>query len=140
MSNKKALFPTTLTSESLDCLKNVISYCEENNLELYILYTYRLISHGSNQSGSSQSIKKELENKATFIFDKLEEEILSKSKIKYTFLSEVGFITDRVILTLNKHDIDSVILCSACADLLETEMKGNDPNITIDNKPVILID
>lgn len=139
MRNKKALFPTTLTSESLDCLRDVITYCEKNNLELFILYTYRLISPDVKHPGSSQSIKKEIENKATFIFNKLEEEILSKSKVKYHFLSEVGFITDRVILTLKNHDIDCVLLCSACVDLLEGELVGADPDLKLDNKPVVLI-
>lgn len=139
MKSQKALYPTTLSNDFLYCIERAISYCESNNLELYILYSYRLIAYNTEDNTDYQILKKEIENKAAFIFRKLEEELLSKSNIKYKLLSEVGFLNDRVTLFMRNHLVDCVILSPSNFELLKSNIQGSSPNYRLNDKPVILV-
>ncbi|MEQ8927554.1 MAG: hypothetical protein RLO81_17190 [Fulvivirga sp.] len=122
---KKALYPITLIEDTTYCLPKAIKLCEENNWELIILYAYRLIKPYKEENDNSQSFKKDIENKAKFIFDKIEVDLLKSKGIDYRFLSEVGFMADRIKINIQTLDIDYLILCPSMRELLKNDIQEN---------------
>ncbi|QSE96319.1 hypothetical protein [Fulvivirga lutea] len=122
MLKKKALYPINLKEDTTYCLNKAVELCEKNNWELIILYAYRLIKPYNEGDGTSQSFKKEIENKAKFIFDKIEVDLLKSKGIDYRFLSEVGFMADRIKINIKTQDIDYLILCPSMQESLKNEI------------------
>lgn len=104
----KILLPTDFREESCSALKYAIERAKENNAYLYILHTFRLVDLAENMD--VLLAKKIMETEAKAKFENLERELLKPAKIRYQFLNDVGFLSDRIVKNVKEHDIDMVLL------------------------------
>lgn len=106
---KKILIPTDFSDASLKSMSYTVKMVSKWGAELIILHTFRLLDH--NDGTDILQVKQNLEKIAIYNFNQLEADLLKASNLKYTFQNEVGFLSDRIISNVKKHNIDLVILC-----------------------------
>ena len=114
---RKILYPTDFSNTSVRGLNYVLQLSELNNAELVLLHAYRLTG-ASATSENLVAAKRMVENNAQLAFEKLDKEHLKDSPIKYSFISEVGFLSDRIVSNIKSYNIDLVILCSEMQNLI----------------------
>lgn len=108
---RKILYPTDFSNASVEGLNYVLKLSEMNDAELVLLHAYRL-SGAYATSENLVAAKQMVESNAHLAFEKLDNEVLKWRTIKYSFISEVGFLSDRIISNIKHYDIDLVVLCS----------------------------
>jgi hypothetical protein len=140
MEVKKALYPSDFSPESVISAKAAIDYCIENNIELFLLHTYRLIKPISDLDMINSSFKRELESNSKLAFDELEGKHLIESGIKYHFRSEVGFLLDRIAYNTKNDKIDLLILCDSIFQQVKSSVKTDEKgDFTLFDKPIRLV-
>ena len=108
---KRVLFPIDFSEDSIRALDDVITICQENNSELFILYAYRLIDSIQGRENTSRvSLKREIDRYAADQFSQLERNVLCNSGVKYSFLSEVGFLNDRILFNAKSLNVDLIVI------------------------------
>lgn len=107
---KKILYPTDFSDKSVFCLKKVLKAPEFADSEFFLLHAFRLIGADA-ESKNLVAAKRMLEINSINAFNKLNEDFLKQSNQRFNFLSEVGFVSDRVISNISEYDIDLLILC-----------------------------
>lgn len=130
---KKILYPTDFSDTSVYCLKKVLKAPDFNDSEFYLLHAFRLIGADA-ESQNLVAAKRMLEANSINAFNKLNEEFLGKAQQRVNFLSEVGFISDRVISNIREHHIDLVILCDKMREEVY-EKAGNDYQKMLERVP-----
>ncbi|MEP2771503.1 MAG: universal stress protein [Fulvivirga sp.] len=108
---KKILYPTDFSNKSLQGLNYVLKLSEINNAELILLHAYRLLGAGASTE-NLVAAKKMVEDNANLAFQKLDSDLLKDSQIRYSFISEVGFLSDRIVSNIKLYEIDLVVLCT----------------------------
>jgi len=106
---KTILFPTDFTEESLKALHYVVELASACHSELIILHTYRLIGNGGVQENMLES-KRRMEENARLEFQKMDA-YMKDSNLRYSFLSEIGFVSDRIVSNIKTYGVDLVVLC-----------------------------
>jgi len=108
---RKILYPTDFSTKSVKGLGYVLRLSEMNDAELIILHAYRLTgAHASSEN--LVAAKRMVENNANLAFQKLDSDLLKNSRIRYSFISEVGFLSDRIVSNIKLYEIDLVVLCT----------------------------
>ncbi len=82
---------------------------------LTIIFSYRL-----NQSMVEDDVflnKKEVEGKAMAEFKGMEEMFLINGLTSYEFRSEIGFLSDRLLAYMSKHEVDLLIIGQQLAQI-----------------------
>lgn len=119
----RILFPTDFSKDSIQALSSAIDLAKQHDAELILLYAYRLIkTQGSNEDISGLKASLALEANQEFI--KLKELKLNSSKVKTSFLCEVGFLSDRLLATVDNEKIDFLVISSSIEKTLKKEMKN----------------
>lgn len=139
---KRIICPTDFTESSAEALSLALEIAHSNKSELIILYTYRLISGVDGQVGSGNriSLKKEQEEKANKEIEQLKKRFSGFSRVKHTFLIEVGFISDRISYAVEKYNIDLVVLTENIHQRLKEKWEVSSENVlTRFHCPVLLI-
>lgn len=108
---RKILYPIDFSNKSLQGLNYVLKLSEINNAELILLHAYRLLGAGASTE-NLVAAKKMVENNANLAFQKLDSDLLKDSAIRYSFISEVGFLSDRIVSNIKLYEIDLVVLCT----------------------------
>lgn len=108
----KLLFPTDFSEGSIKAMQFVIDLAKACNSEIIILHTYRLISNSLDDEESMLSKKRKIETDALANFNSLEK-ALKEANLKYTFISDIGFISDRIVANAKSNQVDLLILCSS---------------------------
>jgi hypothetical protein len=81
------------SEDSKETLRWAAAMARSLKAHLTILYTYRLNKYGE---GQALQMKKKIVEEANRKFALLEKEILTGQNISYDFISEVGFVYDRI--------------------------------------------
>ncbi|MDX1629050.1 MAG: universal stress protein [Fulvivirga sp.] len=135
----RILFPTDFTSSSMDALHYVVELSGLNEAELYFLHTYRLID--SDLYGNEiVKAKRLLEQQAMDRFKKWDDDFLKQTKLKYSFNTEVGFISDRIVSNIQQYDIDLLVLCKSIQDKMKEKSERGYNSLLKDlSCPVMLV-
>ncbi|MTI21771.1 universal stress protein [Fulvivirga sp. RKSG066] len=108
---RKILYPIDFSDASVKALHYVVKLSEVSCADLILLHTYRLFGADATNHNLAEA-KHMLENNAQMAFEKIEEEMLKHSSVQCSFHSEVGFISDRIISSIEPLNIDLIILCT----------------------------
>ena len=119
----RILFPTDFSEESAKTISHAIDLAEEHDSELILLYAFRLIKEQDNTKDIG-GLKASLELEAIQEFKKLQENLLNTSPIKTSFLSEVGFLSDRIKSTIENKDVDLLVVSPTIENSLKKDMKN----------------
>ena len=138
---KRIIFPTDFSESSGKAFSFVLDIARANKSELIVLYTYRLISGGDGRySGSKISLKREREDEANRQFAQLKECYPELLNISHTFLTEVGFVSDRISLAVERFNVDLVVLSQSILQQLKEKWEMSDENLpTRFQCPVLLV-
>jgi nucleotide-binding universal stress UspA family protein len=82
------------SEDSKETLRWAAAMAKSLEARLTILHTYRLLNKSS--AGEALQMKKKLVDEANRKFGVLEREVLTGQDISYDFITEVGFIYDRI--------------------------------------------
>lgn len=135
----KILYPTDFSKNSISTIDYALKVSKDQNAELILLYAYRLINNGSLDYISHRNNMAEHGQKG---YESLNREKLEGSDIRYSYLSEVGFIEDRILANVKEQDVDLVILCSNVHKTIENQNKhgnGNERLIKRLSCPLLLV-
>ncbi|MFT4738128.1 MAG: putative transcriptional regulator [Cyclobacteriaceae bacterium] len=94
---------------------------KKSNAKLFLLKTYRLLEEMKKIKAEDKSLKMSIEQKIEEDFEKHYKKILARYEVKPELLVEVGFLTDRIIATIDEKQIDIL--------LLDGLNKGSDENL-----------
>jgi len=125
---RKILFPTDFSDESINTLEYVVRLSTMNQSELLILYTFRLIGT-DDDTKKLVDAKRMLEDNARQAFEKIDNALLRHSSLSYTFLSEVGFISDRIMSNIKEHDVDLLILYDKMHDKIDEKLESGSSSL-----------
>jgi nucleotide-binding universal stress UspA family protein len=114
----KILFPTDFSQSSIDAMQYAVRLSATLGAELIILHTFRLTDTHLEGKKLFDS-KKNLEISAINEFNVFDDKYLKHTGIRYLFLSEVGFMSDRIISNIKEHKIDLLML----GNEMQTKMK-----------------
>ena len=110
---------------------------ESQQAELILLYAYRLINNGDADHISHRNNLAELGRKS---YEKVDQSLLKDSEVGYTYLSEIGFIEDRILATVKENDVDLVLICDSVHKAIENQNKnGNERLLKRISCPLMLI-
>ena len=134
---RRILYPTDFSENSVRTMAYAIKMSQASNAELIILYTYRLINNGDSDDVSHRNNLAELGRNE---FKKVDNDILKSSGVNYSFLSEVGFIVDRILANTIENEVDLVILCDDVNKKIEHKSeKGHQKLLKRIGCPVMLV-
>lgn len=136
---KKILYPTDFSETSVACLEEVLKRPEFKDSEFYLLHAFRLIGADA-ESKNLVAAKRMLEVNSINAFNKLNEDFLKGCNQRFNFLSDVGFLSDRVISNIREFDIDLLILCNRMREEIYEKI-GSDYQSMLDriSCPILLI-
>ncbi len=134
---RKILYPTDFSENSVRAMAYAVKMSQANNAELIILYTYRLINNGDSDDVSHRNNLAEMGRSE---FEKVDNGFLKSSGVNYSFLSEVGFIVDRILANTIENKVDLVILCDDVNKKIEHKSeKGQQKLLKRIGCPVMLV-
>lgn len=81
---------------SKDALRWAVTISRQLKTHLTVLYVYRLVNGEAVKNGEAVQLKRRLEEEARTKFVTLEKEILDGQGVVYDFITEVGFVSDRI--------------------------------------------
>lgn len=138
---KRIICPTDFTEPSANALAFALDIAQSNKSELIILYTYRLISGGEGKVDTNKILlKKQQEELANRQIEELRKHFPELAEVKHTFLTEVGFISDRLAMAVERYNIDLVVLTENIRQRLKEKWEVSDENVlTRFQCPVLLI-
>lgn len=140
---RKILHLTDFSENSSKALNYAVNLCEIFKGELVVLHTYRLISSTNNTDNTNAKLhtfKDDIEKSASEKYAELEKSLLSKNSFKSTFLSEVGFITDRIQSNVTSKNIDLVVLSTGMNSLINDELiKSKEKLVSKISCPVMVV-
>ncbi|WP_040496243.1 universal stress protein [Fulvivirga imtechensis] len=127
---KRIIFPTDFSESSAKAFSYVLDVVRSHQSELIILYTYRLISGADGRYyGNKISIKREREEEANKQFEQLKQCYPELSDFEHHFLTEVGFVSDRISLAVERFNIDLVVLSESIQQQLKEKWEMSDENL-----------
>jgi len=117
----KLLYPTDFSDQSVRLLGMLLQDIKFHKTDIYVLHTFRLIGgHAGNTN--LVAAKRMLEENSSKAFDKLDHELFDKDNHPHHFLSDVGFLSDRIASNIIDHKIDLLVLCDRMrAELIKKE-------------------
>ncbi|MEM9857693.1 MAG: universal stress protein [Bacteroidota bacterium] len=134
---KKILYPTDFSENSVRTMNYALKVSESQQAELILLYAYRLINNGDADHISHRNNLAELGRKS---YEKVDQSLLKDSEVGYTYLSEIGFIEDRILATVKENDVDLVLICDSVHKAIENQNKnGNERLLKRISCPLMLI-
>lgn len=139
---KRILYPTDFSEPSAKALAFVLDIAQAYNSEVVILFTYRLLSSGGDGKLTMDKVshKREQEKLANRKFEELKQSCPQLLKVKHTFFAEVGFITDRMSLAIDKFNIDLVVISESIQPKLKEKWEKIDDNLPARfHCPILLI-
>ncbi|UII30467.1 universal stress protein [Fulvivirga ulvae] len=138
---KSIICPVDFSESSANALSFALDIAQSNQSELVVLYTYRLISGNDDKAHINKvTLKKEQEEIANKRIEELKERFPEFAKIKHSFLTEVGFISDRLTMAIEKYNVDLVVLTENIKHRFKERWEVNDENaLNQFDCPVLLI-
>ncbi|MEM1408349.1 MAG: universal stress protein [Bacteroidota bacterium] len=134
---KKILYPTDFSENSIRTMDYALRVSKNQSAELILLYAYRLINSGNSDHISHRNNVAEHGRKN---YETVNKELLINSEVGHTYLSEVGFIEDRILATVNENDIDLVLICDSVYKAIESQNKnGNERLLKRISCPLMLV-
>ena len=113
---QKILYPTDFSDNSIQTMNYALKFSKTHGADLILLYSYRLINNGnSDHVGHRNS----LAEKGFRNYEVVHKQFLEGSDVNYTYLSEIGFVEDRILATVLENDVDLVIMCENIRDTIE---------------------
>jgi len=110
------------SDSSANVLEVATGLASQYKVPLFILYTYRLIDQGIPTDMGNYKRKIEVHAKEKFL--ELEKKVfLAQPPVPYEFLTEIGFLSDRINFNINKNNIGMVVIGQEQANTLN-EFKG----------------
>ena len=107
---KRIICPIDFSDHSAQAIAAAVNIAQPNGSELVILYTYRLVGIEHTDIHDKISFRQYREELATKKMHEMVMQYPQLSDIRYTFLTEIGFLRDRVFLAVKKYSIDLVVL------------------------------
>lgn len=122
------------SGSSRKTLQWAIDNASQTKAHLTVLYPYRLqkLQNGEN----AFEMRKKIEDDARSKFDKLENELLTGTKISYEFKTEVGFLANRVEAHSKNHGVNFLVVNK---DLKTTHRESFDDLVDHTQIPVVII-
>lgn len=137
---KRIIYPTDFTETSLKSFSLALDIATVNEAEIIVLYTYRLITESLEESNKSKIMfKRDLEAAANRKFEELKSFYPDIENIDHTFLSEVGFVKERLSSAVKTFNTDLVVLCENIQKkLLEWDL-NDEKSLSVFHCPVMLV-
>lgn len=133
----KILYPTDFSEDSVRTINYALKVSRDQNAELILLYAYRLINNDNSDHISHRNSLAEHGRKS---YEMVNRELLKDSNVSYTYLSEVGFIEDRILANVKEKDVDLVILCDNVHQTIESQNRhGHDSLLKRISCPLMLV-
>jgi len=107
----KLLYPTDFSDQSVHLLGVILQDEKFHKTDIYVLHAFRLIS-GQTENTNLVAAKRMLEQNSSKAFDKLDHDLFDKINHPHHFLSDVGFLSDRIASNIKDHKIDLLVLCN----------------------------
>ncbi|MEM6360483.1 MAG: universal stress protein [Bacteroidota bacterium] len=134
---KKILYPTDFSQNSIRTMDYALRVSKDQNAELILLYAYRLINNGNSDHISHRN---NLAEHGWKNYEAVNKELLADSEVGYTYLSEVGFIEDRILATVNENDVDLVVICDSVHKAIKSQNKyGNERLLKRISCPLMMV-
>ncbi|MEL7003947.1 MAG: universal stress protein [Bacteroidota bacterium] len=140
MNFDKILLPVDFSPASDRALSYAIQVSQQHDAELILLHAFRLIHQFPLPSTINRvDIKRELERRATLNFAEWDKQ-LNHLGLHYSFVSEVGFVDERIVSTVNTRNISLVILYDEIQKkVMEMDANGQERLIRALHCPVMLL-
>ena len=123
---KRILCPTDFSKSSDEAVSTALEIASLLKCELIVLYAYRLVLNDDKRDNLNKVLfKREQEAMAEKKFQGLRQACPGFSGIECTFLSEVGFVSERISSTISTSHIDLLVLSSSIQRKLK-EQGGDD--------------
>ena len=107
MKNKKILFPTDFTTQSVRALKETIELNQQLGFEVIIFHSYsRPYTEGFDQKGQLDKVEKDADKS----FDKITKEIPELQSQQHSFRKILGDTIDSVVELVEKEAIDLIVM------------------------------
>jgi len=106
----KLLYPTDFSDQSVHFLGKLLQRQEFKETDIYVLHAFRLIG-GNAKDTNLLAAKRMLEQNSVKAFDQLNHKVFDHVDNPHHFLSDVGFLSDRIKSNITNHKIDLLVLC-----------------------------
>lgn len=124
------LFPIDFSDDSIQIFPQALNLALKNDAELTMLYAFRLIQEEGNKKNDVIDLKNRVESEAKEKFAQLSDSSLNTTNVKTSFLCEIGFLSDRILATVNSNKTDLLLISKSVEEILKKEMKYNKKMIT----------
>lgn len=141
---KRILATTDFSKTANNALQYAVELAKEVDATLYVLHSFRVpaVSDTAYPLGGMypeglvdiEDVKKEVELE----MDKLKKDYLFSKNLKYELIMEAGFAEDNILETLEKEEIDLLVMGTRGSNMLQ-ELLGSTTSHTIENAKVPLL-
>lgn len=128
-----------LTESAAKVLEVAVRIANACKAHLIVLLPYRLISNRGYQ-GDIPSLKRKLETEANEKFEELKKKIPGVENVSWEFVSEIGFISDRIESNVRRKKVDIVIISQQQNDASDDRKSFNLQALIADSKlPFVVV-
>ncbi|MBL7856787.1 MAG: universal stress protein [Cyclobacteriaceae bacterium] len=123
---------------SMNALKRAIQLAVCTNAHLSVLFSYRLIHTG--QQDSVMVFKKKMEDEAIEKFKEIEKKLINGQDVSRGFITEIGFMSDNIERFVRKNPISMLVLSrSMCSNLNDHKGISLEEFIGSINVPLLIV-
>ncbi|HRJ30401.1 MAG TPA: universal stress protein [Cyclobacteriaceae bacterium] len=134
---KAILCALDFSEASENVIQEAFKLAAKNKTNLIVLFTYRLLQR---KGESLAEYRKGVEAKAKTDFETLLANIKNRIEVPFEFITEIGFLSDRIEFYIRRNKVEAVILCEKLAESInEQQEQSLESFITSLKIPVVII-
>ena len=134
---KAILCALDFSEASENVIQEAFKLAAKNKTNLIVLFTYRLLQR---KGESLAEYRKGVEAKAKTDFETLLANIKNRIEVPFEFITEIGFLSDRIKFYIRRNKVEAVILCEKLAESInEQQEQSLESFITSLKIPVVII-
>lgn len=134
---KAILCALDFSEASENVIQEAFKLAAKKKTNLIVLFTYRLLQR---KGESLAEYRKGVEAKAKTDFEALLANIKNRIEVPFEFITEIGFLSDRIEFYIRRNKVEAVILCEKLAESInEQQEQSLESLITSLKIPVVII-
>lgn len=134
---KAILCALDFSEASENVIQEAFKLAAKKKTNLIVLFTYRLLQR---KGESLAEYRKGVEAKAKTDFETLLANIKNRIEVPFEFITEIGFLSDRIEFYIRRNKVEAVILCEKLAESInEQQEQSLESLITSLKIPVVII-
>lgn len=134
---KAILCALDFSEASENVIQEAFKLASDKKTNLIVLFTYRLLQR---KGEGLAEYRNGIEAKAKADFEALLLSIEEKADVPFEFITEIGFLADRIESFIKRNKVEAVVLCQRLADTMnEQQEQSLETLITSLKIPVIII-